>query len=288
MLEEGLLKVIVALHVSLDRLTVERAGLALVAAVAMAATVSAAFNMTPKLGELFETAGMPAADAPVPAVLEKPLRAATAPPALASETQAAKQKDSDVVQGKETAKDQGPVPPATRYQIAAALQAELLRRGCYQGPVSGAWTSASRRAMQSFTEAVNASLPVDKPDAVLVALLQSNPNTRCAAPAPQQSVRGAETVAAGQALAGSSRSQRDEARSREAAQEAAARPEGEAAHPGTRQSATRAAGLVPPEGVYEQPRKERARLRKSQESSFPPAKFAKSLVKGIQKALSGF
>lgn len=77
-----------------------------------------------------------------------------------------------------------PPPQATprrndREWLARQIQAELKRVGCYDGEVHGTWTAASRRAMRAFTERVNARLPVDKPDAVLLALVQGEKGEVC-------------------------------------------------------------------------------------------------------------
>jgi hypothetical protein len=70
------------------------------------------------------------------------------------------------------------------WELTRALQRELRRTGCYEGEISGFWTPSSRRAMQLFTERVNARLPVDKPDAILLSLAQSHPETVCSKDCP--------------------------------------------------------------------------------------------------------
>ena len=52
-----------------------------------------------------------------------------------------------------------PTEDAQRIELIRNLQRELKRVGCYQGEVDGDWGSGSRRAMSTFTERVNASLP---------------------------------------------------------------------------------------------------------------------------------
>jgi len=59
------------------------------------------------------------------------------------------------------------------------LQRQLRRVGCYSGEVNGVWTQSSRRAMQTFTNRVNARLQVERPDHVLLALLQGHPDKMC-------------------------------------------------------------------------------------------------------------
>lgn len=63
--------------------------------------------------------------------------------------------------------------------LARALQRELKRVGCYNGEISGAWTTASRLAMKTFLERANAALPVDKPDPVLLSLVQGHRERAC-------------------------------------------------------------------------------------------------------------
>lgn len=75
-------------------------------------------------------------------------------------------------------------PPAgtsNRSALVMDVQQELKRVGCYHGQLDGDWGPGSRRAMQAFIRKVNASLPVDEPDAVLFALLKSHAAATCAA-----------------------------------------------------------------------------------------------------------
>ena len=74
--------------------------------------------------------------------------------------------------------------PKDRHSLARELQKELRRVGCYEGELNGVWTPATRRAMKTFTDRVNASLPVDEPDAVLFAMVQSQQDQVCGKPCP--------------------------------------------------------------------------------------------------------
>lgn len=60
-----------------------------------------------------------------------------------------------------------------------ALQRELARHGCYNGAIDGDWGPASRYAASVFTQAVNAALPTDKPDVVLLALARRHYGGAC-------------------------------------------------------------------------------------------------------------
>jgi hypothetical protein len=55
----------------------------------------------------------------------------------------------------------------------------LRRVGCYGGQINGDWTLAARNAMKDFTVYVNARLPVDKPDEVLLSLVNGYEGTAC-------------------------------------------------------------------------------------------------------------
>lgn len=86
----------------------------------------------------------------------------------------------------------GPGPMSDPAALARTLQRELKRVGCYDGEVSGVWSPASRAAMKAFTERVNASLPVDRPDPVLLALVQGHQGRACGDICPAGEARGAD------------------------------------------------------------------------------------------------
>lgn len=69
--------------------------------------------------------------------------------------------------------------PMNRYELTRALQTELRRVGCYYGEIDGDWGPGSKRAMGAFTGRVNASLPVDVPDAILLTMVQRFEGTAC-------------------------------------------------------------------------------------------------------------
>jgi hypothetical protein len=73
---------------------------------------------------------------------------------------------------------------ADRTQLARELQKELRRVGCYDGEINGGWTTSTKRAMKTFTERVNASLPVEEPDLVLLSLVQGQADKICGRPCP--------------------------------------------------------------------------------------------------------
>jgi hypothetical protein len=73
-------------------------------------------------------------------------------------------------------------PPQAGGLLTKELQRQLRRVGCYSGEIDGVWTQPTRRAMQTFTNRVNATLPVERPDHVLLAILQSQPDRICNKP----------------------------------------------------------------------------------------------------------
>ncbi len=78
------------------------------------------------------------------------------------------------------------LPPAPHdgVSLVRALQRELKRTGCYRGPITGEWTRESRKAMQALTVRLNAELPVETPDDVLLALVEGQPENICSASCP--------------------------------------------------------------------------------------------------------
>jgi hypothetical protein len=77
-------------------------------------------------------------------------------------------------------------PPRSddRTSLAGALQRELRRVGCYDGAINDSWTRATRTAMKTFTNRVNATLPIDKPDQILLALVQGYRESVCGVACP--------------------------------------------------------------------------------------------------------
>jgi hypothetical protein len=74
--------------------------------------------------------------------------------------------------------------PSDGVALARELQRELKRVVCYDGEINGAWTTAARKAMKAFTERVNASLPVEKPDYVLLTLVRAHQGQACGRACP--------------------------------------------------------------------------------------------------------
>lgn len=77
-----------------------------------------------------------------------------------------------------------PVQPSSDVSLTRQIQQELQRVGCYDRELNGIWTTSSRLATQNFMMRVNAKLPIDTPDATLLALLQSHAGIVCGASCP--------------------------------------------------------------------------------------------------------
>jgi hypothetical protein len=74
--------------------------------------------------------------------------------------------------------------PSEHASLARALQQELRRVGCYEGQLDGSWTTLTRRAMQTFNDRVNATLPIGEPNEILLTLVQNQQGRVCGAPCP--------------------------------------------------------------------------------------------------------
>lgn len=77
-----------------------------------------------------------------------------------------------------------PGDDATRLQLTRDLQRELQRVGCYGGEVTGNWTPSTKRAMSAFMDRVNATLPIEEPDYILLTLVQGHAAAACGATCP--------------------------------------------------------------------------------------------------------
>ena len=72
-----------------------------------------------------------------------------------------------------------PADGAARYALIRDIQSELKRVGCYYGKIDGNWGPASKRAIIKFIAEVNASLPTQNPDFILLSLVQSQQTNVC-------------------------------------------------------------------------------------------------------------
>jgi len=71
-----------------------------------------------------------------------------------------------------------------RFALTRELQRELKRVGCYDGEISGIWTPSTRGAMKAFTGRVNAALPVEEPDLILLTLVRGHEDKVCGMACP--------------------------------------------------------------------------------------------------------
>ena len=74
--------------------------------------------------------------------------------------------------------------PGDRTSLVGELQRELRRVGCYDGALNESWTLATRTAMKTFTNRINAILPIDKPDRILLTLVQGYRDKVCGVACP--------------------------------------------------------------------------------------------------------
>jgi hypothetical protein len=71
-----------------------------------------------------------------------------------------------------------------RRELTRDLQKELKRVGCFDGEINGTWSPASKKAMSSFMDRVNATLPVEEPDYILLTLVQGHSAQACGKACP--------------------------------------------------------------------------------------------------------
>jgi hypothetical protein len=77
-----------------------------------------------------------------------------------------------------------PADADARRALTKDLQRELRRVGCYQGDLDGSWGPETKRAMSAFTDRVNATLPVEEPDYILLALVRGQSVQTCGKSCP--------------------------------------------------------------------------------------------------------
>lgn len=77
-----------------------------------------------------------------------------------------------------------PADDEARRELVRDLQTELKRVGCYEGEVNGVWTPSSKKAMAAFTDRVNATLPLEEPDFILLTLVQGHGAKACGRSCP--------------------------------------------------------------------------------------------------------
>ncbi len=73
----------------------------------------------------------------------------------------------------------------SRASVVRRIKRELRRVGCYDGRIDSEWDRSSRAAMATFVDRVNASLPSQEPDVVLLNLVRSHKAAACGATCPR-------------------------------------------------------------------------------------------------------
>lgn len=63
--------------------------------------------------------------------------------------------------------------------LTRSIQQELQRVGCYSGSLDGQWSESTRRSMGAFTQSLNAKLPINAPDYILLTMLQGQRGVAC-------------------------------------------------------------------------------------------------------------
>lgn len=77
-----------------------------------------------------------------------------------------------------------PASDDQRRDLVRDIQRELRRVGCFDAEADGQWNTVSRRAMGAFTQRVNATLPFEEPDFILLTLVQGHKGTACGKSCP--------------------------------------------------------------------------------------------------------
>lgn len=84
--------------------------------------------------------------------------------------------------------------PAKSPNLAASIQSELKRVGCYAGEADGTWSEGTRVAMRAFNSSVRVNLATDKPDYILLTLLQGHSSKACTRSCESASVTGGACI----------------------------------------------------------------------------------------------
>ncbi len=71
-----------------------------------------------------------------------------------------------------------------RMKLASQIQHELIRVGCFDDTADGDWNTASKTAMSAFLAKVNARLPHDNPDDILLTLVKEHVGPACGVTCP--------------------------------------------------------------------------------------------------------
>ena len=122
--------------------------------------------------------------ASAPSIPRSSAKAMTGPPRVTSEVVVTNASvDADPLTRLDSAQ---PANGEAYYALVRDLQRELRRLGCYWGEIDGSWGPGTRRAMSTLMGRVNATLPVNEPDYILLALARSQTDQACRKPCPAE------------------------------------------------------------------------------------------------------
>jgi hypothetical protein len=139
---------------------------------------SVALSTPARRGQLLANLGTTVAPAPAPQPAQAPIASGAQSGWQTTVVSAATPAPTEL-----TARD-----PDARNKLVLDIQQQLKRVGCYRGRMDSSWGFATRDAMKEFTDRVNATLPLDEPDYVQLALIQSQSDEVCGACPPGQSL----------------------------------------------------------------------------------------------------
>lgn len=84
--------------------------------------------------------------------------------------------------------------PGRTVNLTASIQNELRRVGCYSGEADGTWSEGTRMAMRAFNSSVHVNLATDKPDYILLTLLQGHNSKACSRSCDSVSATGGACI----------------------------------------------------------------------------------------------
>lgn len=109
----------------------------------------------------------------------------------------------------DTSKSQAYAPPRPvpldRETLIRGIQRQLKRLSCYDGAVDGKWTPQLRAAIKVFADQVNAKLPVDRPDYILLRLTEAHEGRVCGTARSKASLPSPSLLREGRVPAGDAR-----------------------------------------------------------------------------------
>ncbi len=117
-----------------------------------------------------------------PGVPKEKVASVITPPPVTSFIAPVTTKPADI--GQRKLSSSRPADEDARRELVRDLQRELKRVGCFDGEVNGTWNPLTKKAMIAFTDRVNATLPLDEPDYILLTLVQGHGSQACGKSCP--------------------------------------------------------------------------------------------------------